>query len=196
MVRKVYPRVCGGTIEQLAQAFHDEGLSPRVRGNPKIGRESCSLSRSIPACAGEPSSLAPCILTDWVYPRVCGGTHRTRNRSFSWDGLSPRVRGNLEGLCPAAAELRSIPACAGEPHTRARWLIAVQVYPRVCGGTRTYGHSPSDDDGLSPRVRGNLMPVIKAYVDPGSIPACAGEPRWTCLGGRTRKVYPRVCGGT
>ena len=42
------------------------------------------------------------------------------------------------------------------------------------------------EQGLSPRVRGNL---------PRSIPACAGEP----IGhGRliAYRVYPRVCGGT
>ena len=30
----------------------------------------------------------------------------------------------------------------------------------------------------------------------GSIPACAGEPRWKCSWTGTNTVYPRVCGGT
>ena len=52
------------------------------------------------------------------------------------------------------------------------------------------------EGGLSPRVRGN--PGIGRPHRPGhgSIPACAGEPRWgrrACPDGR---VYPRVCGGT
>ena len=29
----VYPRVCGGTLADTRAALHDEGLSPRVRGN-------------------------------------------------------------------------------------------------------------------------------------------------------------------
>ena len=50
-----------------------------------------------------------------VYPRVCGGTVCLALRCASWQGLSPRVRGN-----PGAGPLpvhdgRSIPACAGEP---------------------------------------------------------------------------------
>ncbi len=31
--RKVYPRVCGGTTQELRQRFGITGLSPRVRGN-------------------------------------------------------------------------------------------------------------------------------------------------------------------
>ena len=31
-------------------------------------------SRSIPACAGEPTHLIPPSAAEAVYPRVCGGT--------------------------------------------------------------------------------------------------------------------------
>ena len=52
--RRVYPRVCGGTI--LSQGHHaqDMGLSPRVRGNLRQKWLSGDSRRSIPACAGEP----------------------------------------------------------------------------------------------------------------------------------------------
>ena len=50
--------------------------------------------------------------------------------------------------------------------------------------------------GLSPRVRGNLLPVFISAAGQRSIPACAGEPlsRRRMKNGGT--VYPRVCGGT
>ena len=50
--------------------------------------------------------------------------------------------------------------------------------------------------GLSPRVRGNLLPGGENRQKVGSIPACAGEPQvvYSCWAGR--EVYPRVCGGT
>ena len=48
--------------------------------------------------------------------------------------------------------------------------------------------------GLSPRVRGNqIQPRLPAQM-PGSIPACAGEPRCTIPSIVRRRVYPRVCG--
>ena len=58
--------------------MHD-GLSPRVRGNPRHanGRGRAYHGGSIPACAGEPEGLGLEHLALLPY------------------GLSPRVRGNL-----------------------------------------------------------------------------------------------------
>ena len=36
--RAVYPRVCGGTVRDMATAPAWAGLSPRVRGNPTGAR--------------------------------------------------------------------------------------------------------------------------------------------------------------
>ena len=74
--------------------------------------------------------------------------------------------------------------------------VGLAVYPRVCGGTERRRRVSGGGGGLSPRVRGNPLPVLSDYVLPGSIPACAGEPItydgfvWLPV------VYPRVCGGT
>ena len=50
--------------------------------------------------------------------------------------------------------------------------------------------------GLSPRVRGNREQRPLRRSAPGSIPACAGEPRRSMRGCSRSWVYPRVCGGT
>ena len=50
--------------------------------------------------------------------------------------------------------------------------------------------------GLSPRVRGNRRTGPRRTRPPGSIPACAGEPRPPGAGWTPARVYPRVCGGT
>ena len=53
-MRRVYPRVCGGTTLSAVMRSVLSGLSPRVRGNP-VFRLNCAIgSGSIPACAGEP----------------------------------------------------------------------------------------------------------------------------------------------
>ena len=52
--RRVYPRVCGGTIEPDQVADYLTGLSPRVRGNPCRRLAASIRYGSIPACAGEP----------------------------------------------------------------------------------------------------------------------------------------------
>ena len=71
---QVYPRVCGGTGEEVMYATMREGLSPRVRGNRWCYRDTVGDDGSIPACAGEPCLKVSVPPVKAVYPRVCGGT--------------------------------------------------------------------------------------------------------------------------
>ena len=151
---------------------------------------------SIPACAGEPSTLAVGLRQPQVYPRVCGGTKHATPGAGRSVGLSPRVRGNPSISRSLRYSSRSIPACAGEPIVFPPDHTDIRVYPRVCGGTQYSPVSASSPSGLSPRVRGNPGSTMGGLNVAGSIPACAGEPERAgpcCL---TPAVYPRVCGGT
>ena len=137
--QKVYPRVCGGTLNVLVGINRRVGLSPRVRGNPCAGQGRHNQKGSIPACAGEPQLSQLSRVTGKVYPRVCGGTVL----SISWlscsSGLSPRVRGNPAPVHRLSDQRRSIPACAGEPPSTPPKPHSLTVYPRVCGGTHQSG---------------------------------------------------------
>ncbi len=127
---------------------------------------------------------------------MCGGTV---NESYSPEqrcGLSPRVRGNPAGRAYPLQSCRSIPACAGEPAPQLDKTLRHTVYPRVCGGTCFPRGLLRGDDGLSPRVRGNLWVGEVEPSGVGSIPACAGEPELPALRVKDTRVYPRVCGGT
>ena len=132
---RVYPRVCGGTSYLPDYGTTLRGLSPRVRGNRGGAGQRVGTSGSIPACAGEPRPAAGLPRMLPVYPRVCGGTWWTMTPSLPCLGLSPRVRGNHITRRAVGVDLRSIPACAGEPCRRYSALGGVAVYPRVCGGT-------------------------------------------------------------
>ena len=132
---EVYPRVCGGTPQFAQPPVGVKGLSPRVRGNPRPDQPAMAGTRSIPACAGEPLSLAARRLAAEVYPRVCGGTDHIRTWTQPGDGLSPRVRGNPSCIRVMMSCIRSIPACAGEPLAVDPPPPQPGVYPRVCGGT-------------------------------------------------------------
>ena len=111
----VYPRVCGGTVMNIQADSPEEGLSPRVRGNPIDDSIIANDNRSIPACAGEPATARAGGLAAEVYPRVCGGTVGVIRTADAAGGLSPRVRGNPRGGSSETRGNRSIPACAGEP---------------------------------------------------------------------------------
>ena len=93
-VLRVYPRVCGGTPKPTTAARKHWGLSPRVRGNHPESQHADRSAGSIPACAGEPSSMTCSCSTCKVYPRVCGGTRTRTGIHAGGPGLSPRVRGN------------------------------------------------------------------------------------------------------
>ena len=127
---------------------------------------------------------------------MCGGTTPFRPAAPTAPGLSPRVRGNHTIPLFRHTELRSIPACAGEPVGRNCNLYSIAVYPRVCGGTRPPLNRSPSRTGLSPRVRGNRDRPQPARARLGSIPACAGEPRQAFSISSFGEVYPRVCGGT
>ena len=180
--RKVYPRVCGGTLPPELLAALCQGLSPRVRGNPVTVKSRLLLTRSIPACAGEPRA----------------------ETAFATGpaGLSPRVRGNPCGGGPDDRRAGSIPACAGEPRVEGDQHGSAGVYPRVCGGTKRDRTLIGAGRGLSPRVRGNPGMHVYPRVCGGtgvvmwSIPACAGEPHPISAPSGQLTVYPRVCGGT
>ena len=192
----VYPRVCGGTNGIAIMVGPRGGLSPRVRGNHWVLSDNHSGYGSIPACAGEPPTPGPAPAASRVYPRVCGGTTMPGRTVCALPGLSPRVRGNPPHRRRRQRRRRSIPACAGEPGLGMHRAICREVYPRVCGGTQDAVQDAASYEGLSPRVRGNLLLAQNRRLKLRSIPACAGEPPWTLPLTRRTKVYPRVCGGT
>ena len=194
--KRVYPRVCGGTLQKALRGSVMLGLSPRVRGNPQKTAARPGHPWSIPACAGEPGGAGAARSLAGVYPRVCGGTWRRRCCPKSGRGLSPRVRGNQSLPSPPLTSHGSIPACAGEPQAMRVDKYRDGVYPRVCGGTDLLRQTPAPVKGLSPRVRGNRRAEAPRLLVAGSIPACAGEPGFPAVVRFEAGVYPRVCGGT
>ena len=189
-------RAGGGTLSLLLDAFSEEGLSPRRRGNhvaippvcsrggsiPALGGNRaprrCRLRRlgSIPAQAGEPRPRSPPRHPPRVYPRAGGGTAAFNLVRSLLPGLSPRRRGNQDHRAGAVSGQGSIPAQAGEPRPLATARPSARVYPRAGGGTRFQINGASTDSGLSPRRRGNPRRAERAREGHGSIPAQAGEP--------------------
>ena len=188
----VYPRVCGGTAASAASlaARRSSGLSPRVRGNRRnaqppyrrlpvavyprvcggtailVTYPRLTLTRSIPACAGEPGAVTTVVfyvIAQGLSPRVRGNLYDNRARcSDDFDrGLSPRVRGN-RGRAPRR---RSRPDA---------------VYPRVCGGTWI--------DALRGPDTWLARSIPACAGEPAHIVGAIRDRLWA--------VYPRVCGGT
>ena len=107
---------------------------------------------------------------------MCGATDLSKRALDGFKGLSPRVRGNLVDRAAINRAFGSIPACAGQPQQGYTKKNNERVYPRVCGATLGVLLKTGPEEGLSPRVRGNLGPRLLVTHANGSIPACAGQP--------------------
>ena len=189
------PRVRGNPL-YFPPGGSTTGLSPRVRGNPVDAVHEYAHGGSIPASAGEPETPNISSCCTRVYPRECGGTCAGCYRRLVGQGLSPRVRGNLLSVITCWVGGGSIPASAGEPVPAIRPALIGGVYPRECGGTFLYSCAPQYDGGLSPRVRGNPSATVRQGLPRRSIPASAGEPGPRAPVPQPQPVYPRECGGT
>ena len=111
---QVYPRVGGGNGICAKGALRMPGLSPRGRGKPRGLGQHHRTRRSIPAWAGETSTLYLLYILMAVYPRVGGGNYPAKSSIAIHTGLSPRGRGKPWGLTAGPMRCRSIPAWAGE----------------------------------------------------------------------------------
>ena len=114
-LRRVYLRVCGGTINEADSLEADQGLSPRVRRYPVVKRRGSTKTRSISACAEVPTRLQTLSHRYQVYLRVCGGTRRRSRPRPSRRGLSPRVRRYPRKQVAERIAEGSISACAEVP---------------------------------------------------------------------------------
>ena len=154
--RPVYPRVGGATCPDRENRDARCGLSPRGRGNLSVLVLLPPGDRSIPAWAGQPSTLVSIRPVCGVYPRVGGATFLGAIRLPRNAGLSPRGRGNLSYLRAIAIARGSIPAWAGQPQRARLFDWPIPVYPRVGGATMPGVARLPMRMGLSPRGRGNL----------------------------------------
>ena len=116
-----------------------------------------------------------------------------RERQYS-AGLSPRVRGIRCTSVPRRRSAGSIPACTGNPFSRADRRRDRAVYPRVYGESAAAAPVRSCATGLSPRVRGIPDLLDVRGFPPRSIPACTGNPAGPRSKSDNGQVYPRVYG--
>ncbi len=89
-----------------------------------------------------------------------------------------------------------IPASAGEPSCRKGPSPNSRAYPRERGGTAAERLQSGEDEGLSPRARGNRASSHRVARAHGPIPASAGEPKEGQIATARAEAYPRERGGT
>ena len=194
ILRRFIPAGAGNT--QLLVAGHrpGRGLSPQVRGTRVRRGEVALIDRFIPAGAGNTLWRFLCSAFSSVYPRRCGEHTAQCAGVFGCSGLSPQVRGTLTRVQLLMAELRFIPAGAGNTVAGHLPRTSSTVYPRRCG---EHSHVLSLNDelyGLSPQVRGTPLTLIIVFLFWRFIPAGAGNTGQPVISAWNWAVYPRRCG--
>ena len=176
VVKRVHPRLRGGAVKGRTPRGAWTGPSPPARGSRGLVAARGGRWGSIPACAGEPSTMMPSVMATRVHPRLRGGAPRwpsTRQRSR---GPSPPARGSRDALSRGRGRCGSIPACAGEPLGPTLYPPPRWVHPRLRGGAEPSAAGPYRVAGPSPPARGSPTRRSRGLGGGGSIPACAGEP--------------------
>ncbi len=189
-----HPRACGANHDVDIPQQRDTGSSPRVRGKPTIVNQSFTKSRIIPARAGQTRPLAVCSTVVADHPRACGANDVSPRDGGASDGSSPRVRGKLEHAVGDTAQIRIIPARAGQT---SGWRGSRRFrpdHPRACGANDAMLRLISRPLGSSPRVRGKHHRYARLRVHERIIPARAGQTSQPLRPLGFRPDHPRACG--
>ena len=153
-----------------------------------------SVTRFIPAPAGNTwRSIRPARRRT-VHPRACGEHIDSTNRCGAAVGSSPRLRGTLVGLGAEQARPRFIPAPAGNTDRLMPSRSPDPVHPRACGEHTMRHLRCVASTGSSPRLRGTRGAPRAGESRLRFIPAPAGNTSYSGLGTSTSTVHPRACG--
>ena len=133
---------------------------------------------TIPAHAGETSTNARDASPAWDDPRARGGNSVCNKKSTHRMGRSPRTRGKRDLNTRSGLTNGTIPAHAGETSPYRKVLATRWDDPRARGGNVAWYRALPMIMGRSPRTRGKRRLCHGGGVEPGTIPAHAGE---TCL---------------
>ena len=170
----VHPRACGEHPGCNRAALQNCGSSPRLRGTLYSAMMFISLSRFIPAPAGNTSSTARGTTRWAVHPRACGEHEFIRYRGAVYCGSSPRLRGTRRPRRSGYLRHRFIPAPAGNTYSFMMSIVLSPVHPRACG-----------EHGLT------IFETDEVFR---FIPAPAGNTQSGRVTIRYPPVHPRACG--
>ena len=192
-----HPRV-GGEHQALADSHkYAAGSSPRGRGTPRPAGCAGTMSRVIPAWAGNTSRPTP---AGWPgrpvsgHPRVGGEHLKSTAVASTLNGSSPRGRGTLLPAGAAQVHGRVIPAWAGNTGAGAPSTRRATGHPRVGGEHWDSVCQRCAINGSSPRGRGTQRHPACNCNGHRVIPAWAGNTPSSPSAPSAPSGHPRVGG--
>ena len=193
-VMKDHPRACGANL--ASRRFHHglSGSSPRMRGKHDRYGHAVAQRRIIPAHAGQTALSSSSLVNATDHPRACGANRRYGRFSTRPVGSSPRMRGKRPVHHRVHANLRIIPAHAGQTSSSPSICQQRPDHPRACGANQAAGLNAGILGGSSPRMRGKHRVHRVRGRGIRIIPAHAGQ-TWRADASTTAcPDHPRACG--
>ena len=189
-----HPRACGEHRSVFSDFPATQGSSPRMQGTLNSHPGKISSSRIIPAHAGNTRYQACTWRSTGDHPRACGEHKGLDERTATYEGSSPRMRGTRVVKFTEAVDLGIIPAHAGNtppllPRTSVR-----RDHPRACGEHLMPGPMVGSLLGSSPRMRGTQLRQHLVRMPAGIIPAHAGNTVKKTVTAAIYGDHPRACG--
>ena len=153
-----------------------------------------TITRFIPALAGNRSVPRGALSSRTVHPRACGEQNTDRDIDHYSCGSSPRLRGTELLPLRVGFRFRFIPALAGNSIHNVFTGQSNSVHPRACGEQACSKTCVICIDGSSPRLRGTVAGTRRAWCKIRFIPALAGNSVVIASTGVSASVHPRACG--
>ncbi len=189
-----HPRTCGANTSVLLMVFSFNGSSPHMRGKPRNNRKQVSVTRIIPAHAGQTSPSASSWISSTDHPRTCGANTPSMRPACPSCGSSPHMRGKQLSLWCCSFALRIIPAHAGQTIYPKEVGYYDRDHPRTCGANGDPLLWSNTEPGSSPHMRGKLP--VEQYPEyyERIIPAHAGQTSSASVRRAMVSDHPRTCG--
>ena len=191
------------------------GSSPHARGTLAKMRPFRSMSRFIPACAGNAPFGGSSTGEKAVHPRIRGERFDRENLKATSSGSSPHTRGTRRSATVGTAYGRFIPAYAGNanntrgaagqhavhPRMRGERLRACGLWPSSIRFIPAYAGNACPEPvarpslPVHPRIRGERITLMEnPHASAGSSPHTRGTPGNGRRDGRQVRFIPAYAG--
>ena len=187
----VHPRARGEHSVVETAFVHFDGSSPRTRGTWRDGRPGGAGGRFIPAHAGNILDISSRYPWMTVHPRARGEHVADGVGVDALGGSSPRTRGTSRRCSLCRADIRFIPAHAGNIHEQRDRRRGSPVHPRARGEHLNQTADYRTNFGSSPRTRGTWINDARTNQAFRFIPAHAGNIQYVHCSDTNKTVHPR-----